>query len=245
MRSYSSVEQDLQMAVADFLSRNNPDDILGQFGSTSTDKLSAALLSVAKREDELSSTRKRAVRGLAILEKLDSVAWREILPVASTDLFQEWIPAWGEDDNSTILNEELIRIILEGRRLPKSSTGFGKAVRKFIKRGTDYTSAVFLPGKSYPAWEIKYDCVRSIITLDDKDSMRVLSAFSTMSYWKARDRIIDYINQKFGDRKLSSDEIETAKEILRQIITDRKTEEKTPTMRKARETLRKISGEVE
>lgn len=103
-----------------------------------------------------------------------------------------------------------------------------------------YTSAVFLPGKKYPFWEVKYDCVRSIIGLDDVDSLRVLASFSTMSYWKACDRMIDYIESRFEGKKLSSEDAKIASGILNQIFMDGKTKEKTPTMRKAREMLKRL-----
>jgi hypothetical protein len=235
VRTRSDVEKELEKAITDFLIRDSPDGISERFSGVLTANLSKALLSIAKKVDELALVRKRAVRGLANLNVLNPQVWSEILPYASTELFQEWLPMWGQDSDTTVLTEEHIRIMLEGKRLPKSTTGFGKAVRKFMERGTGYTSAVFLPGKNYPAWEVKHDCVRTIIQLDDRDSMRTLSAFSTMSYWKARRNIIDYIEGKLKAGSLSSDDKKYATGILKQIISDGKTDEKTPTMRMAKE----------
>lgn len=173
-------------------------------------------------------------------ESFDNLALSKILPTISTESIAQWISAWGEDSNTTILTKEQIRILLESGRLPKSSSGFGKAVRKSIERGAGYTSTVFLPGSTYPFWEVKYDCVRSVISLDDASSLRVLASFSTMSYWKARDRIIDYIKSRYDDKRLSHEDTRIALGILTQIVTDGKTSEKTPMMRKAHEMLQKL-----
>lgn len=231
----------LEKELTKFLLNNGAELLKEKFGGIEKAEITRALLSIASREDELLSVRSRAVQGLSILGALNDSAWSEIIPTASTDLFQEWISAWGADDDRTVLTSTHVRLMLESKRLPKSSTGFGKAVRKFIKRGAGYTSAVFLPGQKYPAWTVKYDCVRSIITLDDSDSMRTLAAFSTMSYWQARKHIIEYIAKKQGDGELTPQETQTAIAILNQIITDGKTEEKTLTMRKAREVLAKLT----
>ena len=155
-------------------------------------------------------------------------------------MLQEWFPKWGEDTDTTVLTRNHIRIMLEGHRLPKASTGFGRAVRKFIERGAGYTSSVFLPAHDYPAWEVKLDCVRSAIELDDIDTFCTLQAFSSMSYWRARRDMIEYMEAKFESGVVSEHDTEIAIQILEQLINDGKTEAKTPTMRKARELLKKI-----
>ncbi len=65
--------------------------------------LAKALLSIAKKEDGLTLVRRRAVRGLANLNVLGPQVWSEILPHASTELLQEWMPLWGEDSDTTVL----------------------------------------------------------------------------------------------------------------------------------------------
>ena len=198
------------------------------------DQSDEILLLVQKISDQLDKDKQTD------FESLDNATLSNLLPTMSKESIAQWISAWGEDSNTTILTKEQIRILLESGCLPKSSSGFGKAIRKSIERGASYTSAVFLPGSTYPFWEVKYDCVRSVIRLDDADSIHILAFFSTMSYWKARDRIIDYIKSRFDDKKLSNEDAKTAMGILNQIVTDGKTSEKTPTMRKARETLQEL-----
>ncbi len=234
IRSQVNIDEILEKGLNEFLLYNASEVLKEKFQDVPKPRIVRALLSIAKRHDELTLIRSRAARGLALFDAFDSSTWSELIPSASTGLLGEWITAWGTDENTTILDAEQIRLLFETRRLPKSSTGFGKAVRKFIKRGADYTSAVFLPGSSYPSWEVKYDCVRSIISLDDHDSMRALASFSTMSYWQARRHIIDYIEKKRNTGQLSPEETETATGILRQITSDGKSDEKTPTLRMAR-----------
>ena len=234
-------EKSLEKELKEFLLHNGPETLKERSHGISRSKITKALLVIAKREDELQSVRSRAVRGLSLLKALDQAAWSEIIPLASTELLEEWIALWGEDSDTTVLEADLIRAMLESRRLPKISTVFGKAVRKFIARGAEYTSSVFLSGSKYPFWEVKYDCVRSVMTLDDADSMRVLASFSTMSYWKARRRIIDYIKNKYEDGELALEEKNIAAAILNQITTDGKSDDSTPTLRMARELLEIIT----
>jgi hypothetical protein len=239
-----NVQETLEADLNEFLMRNNPELLRERFAGVSPLKLSKSLLSIANREDEILSVRRRAVRGLSLLGVLDNSVWSELIAKASTELLADWIANWGEDSDSTVLDAEHIRIMLESRRLPKSSTGLGKAVKKFIQRGAGYTSAVLLPGSKYPAWEVKYDCVRTIISLDDVDTMRVLASFSTMSYWKARRRMVEYIEGKYKFGALTSENLNIAIEILRQIVNDGKTEDKTPTMRVAQELLEKMTDKT-
>jgi hypothetical protein len=243
VRTRSNVEKELEAAVTDFLIRNSPENIPGRFAGVSPLKLSKALLTIAKKKDELASARKRAVRGLILLKTLDAAAWSEILPTASMDMLQEWLPIWGDDADTTVLNADHIRMICEGKHLPKASIGFGKAVRKFISRGAGYTSSVLLPASKYPAWEVKLDCVKTIIRLDDADSIKTLGAFSTMSYFVARTNIIEYVEKKFDAGALSQEDLRIAIDIADRFVNDGKTKPKTPTLRKSKELLVKLTKE--
>jgi hypothetical protein len=82
--------------------------------------------------------------------------------------------------------------------------------------------------------------VRTAIQLDDADTFCTLQAFSSMSYWRARRDIIDYLGMKFAAGPIPEQDTRIAAQILEQFIHDGKTEAKTPTMRRARELLEKI-----
>jgi hypothetical protein len=240
VRSQSNVEKELEDSITEFLLRSRPEELTDRFRGVSSSKLTKALIKIAQKTDELTSVRKRAVRGLSILEVLDADAWTAILPTASTELLQDWIATWGEDEDETILTEEHIRMLCEARNLPRSSKGFGKAVRKFIERGAEYTSAVLLPASTYPSWEVKLDCVKTIILLDDTDSVKTLDAFSTMSYFVARMNIIEYLETKIDAGELSREELQIALGIANRFVNDGKTRPKTTTMRKSKQLLAKL-----
>jgi hypothetical protein len=245
VRSQSNVEKELETSLTEFLLRTSPEEITDRFRGVGASKLTKALIKIAQKADELTSIRKRAVRGLSILGALDADAWSAILPTASTELLQEWLSAWGEDDNITVLTADHFRILCEAQNLPKASTGFGKAVRKFIERGAGYTSAVFLPASKYPSWEVKLDCVKSIIRLDDSDSIKTLEAFSTMSYFVARTNIVDYLDGKLEAGALSPEELRISLGIADRFVNDGETRPKTPTMRKSKELLAKLKNILE
>lgn len=240
INTHSNAEKDLEAEVTEFLIRNSADVLKERFKGVAPAALCKALLSVAKKKDELTSARKRAVKGLELLDALDENAWSEILPTASMELLQEWIVTWGEDDNNTILSADHIRILCEAKNLPKTSAGFGKAVRKFISRGAGYTSSVFLPASDYPSWEVKLDCVETIIKLDDQDSLQTLETFSTMSYWVARTSIVEYIEGKLEANALNEEGLKIALTIADRFVNDGKTKPRTPTLRKSRELLEKL-----
>ena len=240
INTHSNAENDLEAEVTEYLIRNSADGIQERFKGVALAKLNKAFLSIAKKQDELTSVRKRAFKGLELQDALNENVWSEILPTASTELLREWIVTWGEDDNSTVLTADHIRILCEAKNLPKASTGFGKAVRKFISRGAGYTSSVFLPASKYPAWEVKLDCVKSIIRLNDGDSLKTLEAFSTMSYFVARTSIIEYIENKLEANALTEEERAIALAIADRFVNDGKTKPKTPTLRKSRELLEKL-----
>jgi hypothetical protein len=210
IRSKVSAEENLEKELTEFLFRNSPETLNERFRGVSESKIIEALLSIAKREDELLSVRSRAVRALSLFNALDNSVWSEIIPTASTELFAEWITNWGDENDKTVLDAQNVQQIFATHRLPKSSTGFGKAVRNFIERGAGYTSSVLLPGSRYPFWEVKYDCVRTIISLDDSDSLQTLAFFSTMKYWQARRRIVEYIEKRYDAGKLTPEDTRIA-----------------------------------
>lgn len=221
-------------AVLELLSHQGPETLAQLLEQYSRPDLEQALLRLATQSDESLTLRSRAVRGLSLLGLLNDAVWMVIIPAATTGLFQEWFTTWADPAEKLMLSAEHIRAMFDTHRLPKSSSGLGKAIRSFIQRGAGYTSSVFLAGANYPSWEVKYDCVKTIITLDDIDSLRTLAAFSTMSYWKARSRILEYIQLRFEENRLTGDDKNIAGSILEQIIGDGKTEPKTPTMSLAR-----------
>lgn len=228
---------DVYLAILELLSHHGPEILVQLLERYSGFELERALLKLATQSDESLTLRSRAVRGLSLLGLQNDKTWMAIIPSASTGLFQEWFTTWADPAEKIILSAEHIRVMFDTHRLPKSSNGLGKAIRSFIQRGAGYTSSVFLPGANYPTWEVKYDCVKTIITLDDSDSLRTLAAFSTMSYWKARRRILDYIQLRFEENRLTADDKKIVVSILEQLISDGKTEPKTPTMSLAREML--------
>lgn len=228
---------DVYLAILELLSHHGPETLAQLLERYSVPELESALLRLATQSDESLTLRSRAVRGLSLLGLLNDKTWMAIITAASTGLFQEWFTTWADPAEKTILGAEDIRVMFDTRRLPKSSNGLGKAIRSFIQRGAGYTSSVFLSGANYPIWEVKYDCVKTIIILDDSDSLGTLAAFSTMSYWKARRRILEYIQLRFEENRLTVDDKKIAVSILEQLISDGKTEPKTPTMSLAREML--------
>lgn len=235
-----NIQEKIQEELRACLLNQNPEVLRERFKGVTETRIVHALLSIAKREDEAQIVRSRAVRGMQIFASLNTSAWTELLPTASTDLLQEWISIWCDDLDETILTSDHIRILLEGGRLPKPSIGFGLAVRKFIMRGAKYTSSVFLPGTSYPAWEVKYDCVRSIIKLDDADSLRTLASFSTIENWKAREQIIDYIEKKLENGQLLPEDQAIATGVLDQILIDENINQKTSIGHKAQSVMQKL-----
>jgi len=198
-----------------------------------------ALETIAFNIEQAAVLRGRALREILARGTVEADRWNKVLRESDTDWLKEVIAALTA--SKVVLRQEQVHILLTNRSLPGSTSGFGRMVIEFIHRGADYDSAVFLPGATYPFWEVKYDCVRSIIELDDRDSIRTLTAFASMSYWKARGRIVDYLRRRAEQGRLSLEEKELAGQMVTQIITDGKTDPKTPTMRKARETLEVIT----
>jgi hypothetical protein len=201
-------------------------------------EISKALESIMLNSEYNKEIRIRALETIYALHIERPSVVNQILTSNDTDLLQDIFDLFVRKE--AILSKEQIETLLTNRSLPRHTTGFGNMVRKFIERGAPYTTEVFLPGSKYPFWEVKYDCVRTIVKIDDKDSLKVLAKFSTMSYWKARRTIIDYIRNRLTQKRLDEDDIRIAKDILMQIISDGKSDEGTPTIRLARETLKNL-----
>ncbi len=187
--------------------------------------------------------RTRALQMLVELELATDDDFDTVLRTEKTDLLKELI-AFFTTARKIILSEEQVKLLFSNPRLPRSSNGLGAMVKACIERGADYTTSVFLAGAKYPSWEVKYDCVKTIIAIDDEDSLQTLASFSTMKYWLARNRIITYIRRKIEFGNISASDKAIAQQILSQIISDGKTPERTPTMRLARETLALLQGQV-
>ncbi len=202
----------------------------------------SSLKSIALRQDISLEMRIRALSMLISLGALDSQVIEDAIVQKDTGWLQRVIELF--TNTNVILTRGQIEKLLDNPFLPRSISGLGLMIRKLIEQGAGYTSEVFLAGAHYPSWEVKYDCVRTIIDIDDKDSLSTLAAFSTMKYWVARKRIIEYIRKLINEERLTQDDKGIAEQILTQIITDGKTEPKTPTMRHARETLALLRGEA-
>jgi len=112
-------------------------------------------------------------------------------------------------------------------------------IKAFINRGAGYTSEVLLPGATYPSWEVEYDCLQTIIEIDDKDSLVTLSKFP-MKYWIGRKKVVGYIRNL-----IEKGSFPEYKPLMEQIVSYiiSKTEPKTPTMRQAKEVLALLQGE--
>jgi len=207
-----------------------------------SESIQKALESILLKDERGVEARGHALETLYELKLVRTQVVNEMLAKTDTALIQEVIAVLTRTE--AVLSKEQVQILFANPRLPRSTTGLGNMLRHFIKRGADYTSEVFLPGAKYPSWEVKYDCVRSIIRLNDKEALMVLSSFSTMSYWKARRTIVDYIRERANQGNLNSNDRSIAEKLLLQISTDGNTEEKTPTMRHTQEVLAILQGKL-
>jgi hypothetical protein len=204
--------------------------------------IARALEAILLNAERSSETRIRALETIYTLHAEKPAVVNQVLAGSDTDLIRDIFDLFSRDD--VILSKEQIELLFANRRLPRHTTGLGNMIGKCIKRGAPYTSEVFSSGATYPFWEIKYDCVRTIVRIDDEDSLRVLAKFSTMSYWKARRTIIDYIAERLAQARLTSADKEIAKGILVQILSDGKSNAGTPTIRNAKEALSKLEAEM-
>ncbi|ABY35670.1 MAG TPA: TIR domain-containing protein [Chloroflexus aurantiacus] len=201
-----------------------------------------ALEALLRKNDLRSTVRAKAFSILCKHQISRTEIINEILASTNTSLLKEIITILSS--TNIMLSKEQIHILLSNPHLPRSTTGLGSIIRRIIQQDTTYSSEVFLPAAKHPSWEVKYDCIRSIIRVNDKETLRVLLPFSTMSYWKARRTIVEYIRERIQRGDLNADDRQIAEQILLQICSDGKTAEKTPTMRLARETLATLQGKT-
>lgn len=199
-----------------------------------------ALRTITSKSDYPLKTRSRALETLIDLDGLDPATLEKLLTIPDSGWTGRLISVLSRLQYN--LSKNQIKLLLENTHLPKVTNGLGEFVCNIVQRN-HYSSQVFLPARSYPQWQVKYDCVRSIIRLDDNDSMETLQAFSSMKYWQARRHIVDYILSRIKQGRLSGKDQEIAVQILKQIITDGKTDPNTPTMSRAKEALAKATGD--
>jgi hypothetical protein len=218
----------------------NSDGFLGiieKFRETfSSSSIARALEFILLNPERSREIRIRALETLYALKLINPSVVNRILTSNETDLLRDAIDLFTKKE--VVLSKEQVDLLFANRNLPRHTTGLGNMVKKFIERGADYTSDVFLSGAKYPYWEVKYDCVRTVVRINDKNSLHVLASFSTMSYWKARRAIIDYIAERIKQNDLSNRDKEIAKNILSQITSDGKSDNGTPTMRHALNALK-------
>jgi hypothetical protein len=218
----------------------NSDGFLGiieKFRETfSSSSIARALEFILLNPERSREIRIRALETLYALKLINPSVVNRILTSNETDLLRDAIDLFTKKE--VVLSKEQVDLLFANRNLPRHTTGLGNMVKKFIERGADYTSDVFLSGAKYPYWEVKYDCVRTVVRINDKNSLHVLASFSTMSYWKARRAIIDYIVERIKQNDLSNRDKEIAKNILSQITSDGKSDNGTPTMRHALNALK-------
>lgn len=213
--------------------------VIAKFQETfSSSSIARALEFILLNTERSGEIRIRALETLYALELINLSVVNQILMGNETDLLRDAMDLFTRKE--VILSKEQIDLLFANRNLPRHTTGLGNMIRKFIERGADYTSDVFLPGAKYPYWEVKYDCVRTVVRINDKNSVRVLASFSTMSYWKARRTIIDYIIERIKQNDLNNSDKEIAKNILSQITSDGKSDSGTPTMRHALDALKAL-----
>jgi hypothetical protein len=201
----------------------------------------SALAAIIAKKDLGAEKQGRALHVLIALDLIEEQALAKILKQANTGLLREAIALF-TSQQELVLTESQVSSLLSNSRLPKSSTGPGNMIKQFIHRGAPYTSRVFLSGATHPSWAVKYDCVKTIIEISDRDSLQALAPFSTMSYWKARRRMVDYILKLIHENKIAPAEKPAATRILDTIIQDGNTDAGTSTMRLAREALESLGS---
>jgi hypothetical protein len=185
----------------------------------------------------------RALQELVALDEgMESFEWNALLAEPVTELIDTIIALLTA--SRFLLTQQQLEILFANPALPRKQSGLGKMVIGFIHRGASYTSKVFTPLANYPSWEIKYDCVKSIIALDDTDSIPTLFPFLTMSYWQPRHRTANYLLQRYQENRVSLAEKAIAGQILTRMITDGKTEEGSPTMHVAKRAFVVINSNI-
>jgi len=199
-----------------------------------------ALRTISTKSDYPLKTRSRALETLIDLDGLDPATLEKLLTIPDSGWTERLISVLSRYQYN--LSENQIKLLLENSHLPKVTNGLGEFICNIVQQN-HHSSRVFLPARSYPQWQVKYDCVRSIIRLDDNDTMETLQAFSPMKYWQARRHIVDYILSRIKQGRLSGKDQEIAVQILKQIVNDGKTDPNTPTMSRAKEALAKATGD--
>jgi hypothetical protein len=198
-------------------------------------KSHAALAAIAFNIEESAGIRIRALQECIPLGDIESEKWIELLQEPSAELLAGVISVL---TNSNVdLTKDQIHMLLTNPQLPRKTSGLGEMVAQLVRR-TNYTSAIFLPAASREAWEVRLDCIKTIIELDDEKSLETLFTFvKTTRYWIARRHITKYLLRHASEGRLSSEDKEMAEQILTQIITDGKTDPDSGTMRRAKEAL--------
>ena len=182
--------------------------------------------------------RGRAFRWMLQTGSVSTEVLNRLVKDLSTEFLREFIDAVAtQEECQVVFTEEQARQLLTNPRLPRTTSGAAQAIKVCIHCGASYTSAVYLAASQHPAWEVKYDCVRRIIEIDDSDALRALRGFSTMSYWKVRSMVVDYTCRCYNGGRLQGESHRLAVDILRQILTDGKLAKKTPTAHRAKELL--------
>lgn len=214
----------------------DPVEVEKRYYSANREKVKDALRSIALNKDIRNESRIRALQSLIVIGRLDSDLLTELVVEPNENLIRDLYPLL--TDSNIILTREQVTLLLANPRLPRVSSGLGRMIRAFINRGADYTSAILLPGGAYPAWEVEYDCLQTIIEIDDRDSLITLSKFP-MRYWVGRKKVIGYVRDLI-ERGLVDDQKLLMEQVVSYIIS--KTEPKTPTMRQAKEVLALLQG---
>ncbi len=194
---------------------------------------------------ENSVIRARALRELVSLNKIESDDWTKILQQTDTELLEEILHILSE--SKICLSEEHLKVFLANTNFPNKTTGLGSVIIKLIRRG-GYTSAVFettVATRYRHAWEVKYDCIKSIIKLDDEDSVRVLAKFKRITYWQPRQQMAEYFLKRSREGRLSVEEKEMALELVTKFLTDGYTRPRTPSLRLLKEAQKALQGEMQ
>lgn len=220
------------LSKADYASLINR--MMGNYG---TADVSDALRSIALDIDQTVWIRIRALEILADIDAIHKVDWCELLQQPIRELLEGVIKIVTQ--SKVIFGEDQVKLLFSNPALPHKSTGnIGEMIHSFVDKGADYRSSVFLPVAESTSWEVKYNCVKAVIKLDDAESIPTLLPFSSMSYWQARRRIISYLVHRSNESRLTEDERVLALRIVNQIITDGKTDFRTRVMRQAQEALK-------
>lgn len=105
-------------------------------------------------------------------------------------------------------------------------------IEKLILLGSPISSDILSPLAAMRySWELRFNCVKAIVRINDNKSLDTLKTFKTTTYWVSRMKASEYIAKRFEDGNLNKSDQEIALEILDYYLTDGKTNPKTKTMR--------------